>query len=240
MLENTAARQQAAEDAWRKFLADYQLPAAKFDAEPILNTPRALPLAVAGKINLNTQGGAFDELAAKAALRRFIERNAVLLSGGSRAEALELKDLSLTTFGDEGSMYRAVYRQQSYAYPLVNGYGELSLLVGKSGLLLQWGSRLLPKLSLTARPQLVVKDLPQRFVGREFSYANIAGQPQRYKVASRNEAVVKDLVIYPKLANNRLSLHLAYPVEVGRGMTWTVYLDAVTGEELAARQNFVS
>ncbi|MBI1765719.1 MAG: PepSY domain-containing protein [Acidobacteria bacterium] len=59
-----------------------------------------------------------------------------------------------------------------------------------------------------------------------------------YKVAKPDEVRVKDLVVYPKQSGNRLSLHLAYPVEVGSGMTWTVYVDAVTGEELEVRQNF--
>jgi len=240
MIEITPAQQQEAETAWRALLTEQQLPEAKFDAEPVLNTPRALPLNLAGRIKLSERAGPLDELAAKEALRRFIEKHAVLLSGGRRETAINLKDLSLTTFSNEGAMYRAVYEQRSFPYPIAGGFGELMLVISKSGTLLQWNSRLLPNLELPASTSLNTAELPQRFVGRTFTYSNIAGQPQTYRVASANEAVVKSLVVYPKITGNRLTLHIAYPVEVGRGTTWTVYLDAVTGEELGVRQDFVS
>lgn len=239
-LETTAAQQQEAETAWRAFLTEQQLPETKFDAEPGLNTPRALPTSLAGRIKVSAKEGPLDDLAAKDALRRFIERNAVLLSGGRRETAISLKDLSLTTFSNEGAMYRAVYAQRSFPFPLANGFGELMMVISKTGLLLQWNSRLLPKLDLPTTATVNANELPDRFVGRSFTYSNIAGQPQTYRVASRNEAVVKSLVVYPKVAGNRLTLHVAYPVEVGRGTTWTVYMDALTGEELAVRQDFVS
>lgn len=239
-IEATAAQQQEAEAVWRAFLTEQQLPETKFDAEPGLNTPRALPLNLAGRIKLGTKEGPLDELAAKDALRRFIERNAVLLSGGRRETAISLKDLSLTTFSNEGAMYRAVYEQRSFPFPLANGFGELMMVISKTGTLLQWNSRLLPKLDLPANINVNTAELPDRFVGRTFTYSNIAGQPQTYRVANRNEAAVKSLVVYPKVTGNRLTLHVAYPVEVGRGTTWTVYVDAVTGEELAVRQDFVS
>ncbi|MBI3428321.1 MAG: PepSY domain-containing protein [Acidobacteria bacterium] len=236
--EATAAQQQEAETAWRALLTEFQLPETQFDAEPVLNTPRALPLALAGRIKLSPQESPLDELAAKEALRRFIERYAVLLSGGRRESAASLKDLSLMTFSKEGSLYRAVYQQRSFPYPLANGFGELMLVISKTGTLLQWNSRLLPKLELPVRTLIAAKDLPGKFVGRAFSYSSFAGQPMSYKVAKPDEVRVKDLVVYPKQSGNRLSLHLAYPVEVGSGMTWTVYVDAVTGEELEVRQNF--
>jgi hypothetical protein len=239
-IETTTEQQQAAETAWSTFLAEYQLPATKFDAEPVLNTPRALPLSLAGRIKLSEKAAPLDELAAKDALRHFIERHAVLLSGGWREMAVGLKDLSLTSFSNEGAMYRAVYEQRSFPYPVAGGFGELMLVMSKSGTLLQWNSRLLPKLELPTNTSVVATELPDRFVGRTFSYNNIAGQPQTYRVTNRNEVVVKDLVVYPKVTGNRLSLHVAFPVEVGRGMTWTVYVDGVTGEELAVRQDFVS
>lgn len=239
-LEVTAAQQQEAETAWRALLAEFQLPETKFESEPVLNTPRALPLAVAGRIRLSSQTGPLDELAAKEALRRFIERNAVLLSGGRRESAASLKDLSLITFSNEGSMYRAVYQQRSFPYPLANGYGELLLVISKTGVLLQWNSRLLPKLELPARTFIATKELPDKFVGRAFSYSGIAGQSLSYKVGKRDEAKVKDLVVYPKQTGSRLTLHLAYPVEVGESMTWTVFVDAVTGAELEVQQNFAT
>lgn len=237
---DASATQSAAEAAWRAFLTEYQLPETKFEAEPVLQTPRALPLSLAGRVKLSTKEGPLDELAAKDALRRFIERQAVLLSGGQRELAVTLKDLSLMTFSADGLLYRAVYEQRNFPYMLVNGYGTLTLVISKTGMLMQWNSRLLPKLELPSTTNVAAKDLAERFVGRSFNYSNFAGQPQTYRVASPVEVKVQDLVVYPKEVGNRLTLHLAYPVEVGRGMTWTVYLDAVSGEELGVRQNFAT
>jgi hypothetical protein len=77
-------------------------------------------------------------------------------------------------------------------------------------------------------------------IGREFSYTTIAGQSVTYKIASRSEVSVMDLVVYPKQEGNRITVHLAYPVEAGQGTTWTVYVDAITGQEIDVKQNFAS
>jgi len=240
MIENTPQRRQAAEEAWKKFIAEFHLPDAKPDFEPVLNTPRALPPALAGQIVLNARGGAFSELEAKEALRRFIERASGVLFPNHANSSIGLKDLSLVSFANDGAFYRAVYRQVSYPFPIADGWGELWLTVAKNGALLQWNSRIIPVFDLPARPEIAIQPILDRMVGREFGYSNIAGQPMVYKVANRSEVSVKDLVVYPKQEGNRITIHLAYPVEVGRGMTWTVYVDAITGQEIDVKQNFVS
>src|SRR5262245_3959376 len=65
VIENSPERQQEVETVWRTFLADFQLPETKLETEPVLNTPRTLPTSLAGKINVHTKNGVFDELAAK-------------------------------------------------------------------------------------------------------------------------------------------------------------------------------
>lgn len=244
VVEASAARRQAAEEVWNNFLAQYRLNYVQPDFEPVLYTPRSLPPALAGQINLKPTGGKadapVDEMKAKDLLRTFIEREHALLSGDARAGAISLKDLSLTSFSGDANTYNAVYRQMNYPHPIENGYGELRLTISKAGALLQMSSRLLPPVEFPSRPALERAALTDKLVGREFTYTNIAGQPLRYKVARREEAVLKDLVVYPKLEQNKLMLYLAYPVEVGRGTTWTVYFDAVNGQEIDVKQNFVS
>lgn len=243
-IEDTPQRRQAAEDAWKKFIAEFRLPEVKPDFEPVLNTPRALPFALTGQIALNTRGGAFSELEAKEALRRFIERAGGVLfpdhTATSSQGAIGLRDLSLVSFASDGAFYRAVYRQASYTFPIADGWGELRLTVGKDGTLLQWNSRIIPVFDLPTRAEIAPQSLVDRMVGREFSYSSVAGLPMSYRVTSRSEVSVKDLVVYPKREGSRLRIHLAYPVEVGRGMTWTVYVDAVTGQEIDLKQNFAS
>jgi hypothetical protein len=243
-IEDTPQRRQAASDAWKKLLAELQLPEAMPELEPVLNTPRALPPEMAGRISIQTKSGVLGELEAKEALRRFIERASGALFpnhiNGPAHSSVGLKDLSLVSFTDDGGFYRAVYRQANYPFPVSGGYGELMIAVGKNGTLLQLSSRIIPAFDLPARAEIAPQSLVDKMVGREFGYTNIAGQPMSYKIASRSEVSVKDLVVYPKQEGNRITIHLAYPVEAGQGTTWTVYVDAITGQEIDVKQNFAT
>jgi len=244
VIEASPERQQAAQEAWKNFLAEFRLPNAQPDLEPVLNTPRTLPMELAGQIVLHTKAGAFGEMEAKEALRRFIERARGLLVGGAGNNQLSLKDLSLVSFSNDGSFYRAVYQQMNYQRPIANGYGELRLVVGKNGMLLQLNSRIIPVFDLpppaAINPNSIPSSIVDKMMGREFKYANIAGQTLSYKVTQRSEVSVKDLVVYPKEEGGRIAIHLAYAVEVGTGTTWTVYVDAINGQEIAVKQNFES
>ena len=240
VIEDTPQRRQSAQEAWNKFIAEFQLPVAKPDLEPVLNTPRALPSELTGRIALQTNSGPFGDLEAKEALRRFIERASVVLFPNHTTGSLGLKDLSLISFVSDGNFYRAVYRQANYSFPIANGYGELRLAVGKNGTLLQWGSRIIPVFDMPVRAEIAPQSIVDKMVGREFIYTTIAGQPVSYKVANSSEVSVKDLVVYPKQEGNKIRIHLAFPAEVGRGTTWTVYVDAITGQEIEVKQNFAS
>jgi hypothetical protein len=247
VIEDTLERRQAALAAWKKLIAEFQLPEAILDQEPVLGGPRALPPEVAGRITLQSKAAPFGELEAKEALRRFIERESGFLfptqtptQTDQAPGSIGLKDLSLVSFTDDGRFYRAVYRQANYPFPISGGYGELRLAAGKNGALLQVNSRIIPAVDLPTRAEITPQSIIDKMVGREFSYTTIAGQQSGYKVANRSEVFVKDLVVYPKLEGNRITIHLAYPVEAGQGMTWTVYVDAITGQEIDVKQNFAS
>lgn len=235
-VEDSPARQQAARDGWKKFLAEWNLPETKADLMPVLNSPRALPTELAGQIKLKIASDKFGEMEVKEALRQFIERFGSVLS----SDPISLRDLSLVSFADEGKFYRVTYWQANYAYQIAEPYGELRFVVAKTGELLQWNSSLLPFVSLPTRAEIKSLAIYEKLLGRQFSYTTIAGQPQTYKVTKRDEIKINDLIVYPKLEANRLEIHLAYPVIVGNGMTWTVYVDAITGEDIDVKQNFAS
>jgi hypothetical protein len=238
VIEDSPQRRQAAEDAWRKFIAEFRLPDTPPDLEPVLNTPRTMPSTLAGQIMLHTRAGAFGEIEAREALRRFIERARDVIIGDQVGGSLGMNDLSLVSFTNDGSFYRGTYRQMNYSAPIANGYGELHLAVGKNGMLLQWGSRLIPLFELPARAEITRQSIAEKLVGREFKYSNVAGMPMSYQVSDRSEISVKELVVYPKQEGSRISIHLAYPVEAGRGTTWTIYVDAINGQEIDVKQNF--
>jgi hypothetical protein len=239
-LAESPTRRQETLDAWKNFLAELGLPFATLELEPGLNTPRSLPAELAGQISITKKSGPFAEMEAKEALRGLIERARGILSGDPQNTLLNVKDFSLISFSDEGNFYRAVYRQMTYPYPIAEGYGELRISVDKKAMLLQWSSRIIPSYDLPTAPVIKAQELVERLTNREFTYTTIAGRPQSYRVASPQEISVKGLVVYPKQDGGKISVHLAYPVEVGKGTTWTVYFDAINGQELGVKQNFAS
>ena len=239
-IEESATRQEEVQDAWKSMLTELKLPVEKLELEPVIDTPRTLPMNLTGQIGVAKKGGQFGEMEAKDALRSFIERTRGLLGGDPKSTTLTLKDLSLVSFSDDGTFYRATYHQVTYPFPITNGYGELRLTVDKNGKLLQWGSTLIPQFELPVSPEVKPAQIVERLLNTEFTYSNFAGQPQRYRVTKREEIVIKDTVIYPKLEGQKVSVHLAIAVEVGKGMTWTVYFDAINGQRLGEKQNFAT
>ena len=244
MIEASAARQQAAEDAWNAFLSEYRLTFVKPELEPIIYTPRLLPTVIANLISLKAPDQKPDEILGEAQikelLRRFIEKYHTILSGDLRTSSLSLKDVSLIAFSLDGNFYRATYQQMNYPFPLANGFGELKIAVSKTGNLLQLSSSVLPPDEFPARAKIEASEIKTKLANLEFTYSNLAGQPMTYKVTQESEIIVNDLVVFPKRSEQKLTLHLAYPVEVGRGTTWTIYIDAISGKEIEVKQNFQS
>ncbi len=244
LIEASVARQQAAEDAWNAFLSEYRLTFVKPELEPIIYTPRLLPTAIANLISLKAPDQKPDEILGEAQikelLRRFIEKYHTILSGDLRNSSLTLKDISLVAFSLDGNFFRATYQQMNYPFPLANGFGELKIAVSKTGNLLQLSSTVLPPDEFPARAKIEAAEIKAKLANREFTYSNLAGQPMTYKVTQESEIIVNNLVVFPKRSEQKLTLHLAYPVEVGRGTTWTIYIDAITGKEIEVKPNFQS
>jgi len=237
VLRDTPARRAAAVDAWRAFLKDHSLPDVEPDLEPILDTPHSLPQALVNQIAIGGNNASLSAADAKEALRRFIEKSRSVL-GGPQTKLFEVKDLSLASFTEDGGSYRAVYRQMSFPFPVANNFGELHLACSKNGRLLQMSSRLVPELEIHEHPAIELTGLKEKQVGREFTYRSIAGRPMTYKVAGIDVIGIKDPVIYPVVRGQRLVFFIAYPVEMGKDLRWTVYVDAVGGRELGVHQNF--
>jgi hypothetical protein len=237
-IEKSPARQEYGENAWRGFLNEYKIDMVTPDLHPILGIPGSLPSQVAQRVRLTFKDGTPTDASVKEGLRAFIDKNLSLLVGMEGARVLNLKDLSLARLSNEGSIYRATYRQMSYPYPIVNGFGQLDLTIGKDGSLLQLSSRLLPAFDFISKPQADMAKIADEMIGREFKYSGIDGRPLSSRVERRDQITVGTPVIYPREEADRIILHLAYPVEVGSGLKWTVFIDAVTGREIAVRQNF--
>jgi hypothetical protein len=237
-IEGSAARQDAVQEAWKKLLDKSGLPFSKLNLEPVLNTPRSLPMTLRGQISISEKPDELNEVEAKEAVQGFIARNIGILTGDPENRSLGLKDLSLLTFHNARYVYRAYYRQVTYPFQIANNYGLLSLQFDKKGKLWLLSSLLIPRFNLPANPEVKASEIIDRLLGTQFEYSSRAGQPQVYRVTNREEIVIKEAVIYPKLEGQKLSIHLAIPAEVGRSMTWDVYFDAITGQRIGETQNF--
>jgi hypothetical protein len=237
-IEKSPPRQEYGENAWRGFLSEHKIDPVAPDLHRILGIPRSLPSQVAQRVRLNFKDGAPTDTSVKEALRAFIDKNFSLFAGMEGGRVLNLRDQSLSRLSSEGNIYRATYRQMSYPYPIVNGFGQLDLTIGKDGSLLQLSSRLLPTYDFNPKPQADMGKIASEMVGREFKYSGIDGRPLSVRVERREEITVGTPVIYPREEADRILLYLAYPVEVGSGLKWTVFIDAVTGREIDVRQNF--
>lgn len=237
-LELSNAMRRRSENAWRSWLESNRAPFADPDLDPALGVPRSLPSELAQKILLTDKTETLSPEGVKEALRQFITRGIRLLGGESQDRTITLQDLSLISLSVDGNFYRATYRQMNFPFLIVNGYGELKLTMTKQGALIQLTSTLLPVVDLPARPVADPTPLRQGMVGRTFRYRGIDGRELEYRVSSVDEVSIKDPVILPREDGARLLLHLAYPIEVGRGLNWTVFVDAVNGDEIEVKQNF--
>ena len=53
-----------------------------------------------------------------------------------------------------------------------------------------------------------------------------------------DKVTAKQLVVLPIQKGDNIEIHLAWEVTAGRSLSWTVYVDAISGDELRVAQNF--
>ncbi len=238
VIADDGKRRQAAIEYWNAFLKERGLPETPADLEPVIGTVRALPAPLAARISITGNQSKLTPLEAREALRNFIDSHAVLFFGENLPGITPHKLLSLTSFSEDGNFYRATFMQRNYPFEIANGYGVMTVALSRQGALLQLSSRLIPSVTLPTAPQIESSRLIERLNGRVFTYSTIAGRSQTWKAES--PGTVGKPVVYPLQQPSGLEIRLAIPVEVGQGMTWTVFFDAVDGREIDVRQNFQS
>jgi len=95
-----------------------------------------------------------------------------------------------------------------------------------------------PAVDLPLKPSVEPDLAAKKIVGRTFSYTDIAGRVQRTQIGAPAEVSAKRLVILPIEKGDAVEVRLAWEVTAGKSLSWTVYIDAVTGEDLRVIQNF--
>jgi hypothetical protein len=232
VIKDSAERRAKAEREWRRLLDAYSVPQTPPDLYPIIYTPRSL-LGVSGGIKImaaRPEPGT-EALALREAVKIFIDRWRELIGA-------ETATVSLVSESKSDSSERMTYRQANFAFPVAGNFGEMVVVVSPDGRLLQLDDRFIPVVEVPARPQIEREAVAKRVVGRTFTYSDLAGREQRAQINDPAEVQVKQLVILPIEKGNVMEVHLAWEIVAGRSLSWTVYIDAMGGEELKVMQNF--
>ena len=232
VIKDSSDRRAKAEREWRRMLDAYNVPQTPPDLYPITNTPRSL-LGVTNGIKLlaaKPEPGT-ETFALREAMRAFIDRWRELL-------AIDPATVSLVGAVVSGDTERLTYSQANYAYPLGGNFGEMVAVISRDGRLLQLDDRFVPVVDLPLKPAVERDIAAKKVVGRTFIYTDIAGRKQQTQIAELAEVTVKRLVILPIEKGDAVELRLVWEVTAGRSLSWTVYLDAVTGEDVRVVQNF--
>ena len=228
-IKATPERQAKAEREWRRMLEAYNAPQSKPDLHPITSAPRSLSDA-AGKIEMISKRTDQD-FDLRAAVKQFIDRWRDLLGA-------DPDSVSLTSVTDAGEARRLIFKQANYPFPVAGGFGELIFVVSREGRLLEMEDRFIPLVEVPVRPEFQRESAQKKVAGRSFAYRDAAGREQREQIASENEVSVKQLVVLPLEKGDTIEVRLAWEIVAGGALSWTVYIDAITGEELQVTQNF--
>jgi hypothetical protein len=240
LLSATTERREAATAAWQALVQQQNAQAAPTpELQPATATISALPQGVTlmlPKVELASTAASTKDEATREALRRFLATAAPLLGVAE-------KDLSLIELRDEGATKLARYEQKPFPHPLRGNYGTLEIRITPDGRVSALSSTALPDTerlarALAAQPaKLTAQDAATRLAGRAVTYGS-AGNTVSYTVGPNDQIKARELVVYPLPRAgepNTLELHLAWELAVARtGATLLVYVDAVTGDVLAA------
>jgi hypothetical protein len=202
----------------------------KVELAPVTHTPTSI--LGSGPIKLAQSGAALDEERVRLLLREFIAAHADLL--GVAANALSLE--GVTDAGPIGKRYTFV--QAGFPYPIVAPAGRLEFIVSPAAEIIQISDTALPAADLPDKPIVTREAAQKKVLGTAFTYTDIAGRPQTATVTDPAAVTATRLVVYPEHTDTALRVRLAWEVEAGSGLTWTVYVDAVTGDVVGTRQNF--
>ena len=218
---------------WNRLFDAYGVPAERRkipDLTPVLHTPHSF-LGI-GPIRLGTSAtGTLDDAEIRMLLRKFIADYAQLLGVVPSTLSLE----NVTPVGGIGSRY--TFAQNGFAHPIAPPAGRLEFMVSPTGELIQMSITAIPQADLP-EPRLTRAAAGERLLGTTFTYGDIAGRPQTVTISDPKQIVVKRLVVYPQTTESTVAIRLCWEIEAGEGMTWTVYVDAVTGQTAGTIQNF--
>jgi hypothetical protein len=209
-----------------------------------LQTPPRMPLVTINDKSAKRKNG--DRAATntdeqtRESLRRFMASAAPLVG-------VDLGELSLVEIVDApGGARTARYVQNSFPYPLRNGYGEVSVTFTPDLRVIALSSTVIPdaeslRRSLAAVTQTVAADKAAASLANStITYTDSAGNRQTHNITQSDALTSRALVLFPVRREGdpqTLELHIAWEIAVGDpAAPLYVYVDAATGQQIGASQ----
>jgi len=246
LLAASDERSAAALANWKAVVGEQSAAAAPTpELSPVTATLRTLPAGLTDfprlpLVVIDKDEKARTEEETRESLRRFLASAAPLLG-------FELKHLSLVNIADApagAGARRAVYRQNPFAYPLRNGFGDVEVtftpdlrVVGLSSTAVPDAEQLARTLAQVPRT-LTAEQAAAALDNRTVTFTDRAGAQQTRTVTQTDAAAARQLVVFPLRRDAdpaALELHVAWEVALG-GPDSNVYayVDAATGDVLGA------
>jgi hypothetical protein len=209
-----------------------------------LPTPVRMPLVTLDDKSARKKGG--DKAApntdeqTRESLRRFMASAAPLVG-------VDLGELSLVEIVDApGGARTAHYVQNSFPYPLRNGYGEVFVTFTPDLRVTALSSTAIPdaeslRRTLAQVTQTVAADKAAASLSNStITYTDSAGNRQTHAITQADSLTSRALVLYPVRREGdpqTLELHIAWEVAAGSAASpLLVYVDAATGQQIGASQ----
>jgi hypothetical protein len=239
IVANEPARLESAQVSWQQVSQRYALtPNTAVELQPLTGTIRNLPPNLGTSVFLPKVGveATQSEEEVRESLRRFIADWRDLI-GADPAQ------LSLADRTDDASGVRtARYRQRPFRNPLRGDFGNLLIRFQSDRRVVEVTSTCLPNtdrlqaalanLTPTLTPEIAVSQLKQGPINLPAS----AGQTTSITLPANAIVEVRQLVDYALNSQNSqtVELRIAWEIDVTNGPIKRIYLDAISGQILAA------
>jgi hypothetical protein len=137
----------------------------------------------------------------------------------------------------------ANYEQRPFRYPIRGKYGKVHIRFATDRRVLNLTSTSIPDaerlqpLIAGLVPKLAVEDAVAQIREKAIPYTNTSEVRSTFNLTPGNEVTARDLVLYilPAAGNpNELEFHLTWEIEIRGAPVQRVYLDAISGEVIAA------
>jgi hypothetical protein len=239
IIANEPARLDSAQLTWKQISQHYALTQNTVaDLQPLTGTIRSLPPNLGSSVFLPKVGveATQSEEEIRESLRRFIVDWQGLI-GADPAQ------LSLVDRTDDASGLRtAHYRQRPFRNPLRGEFGNLTIRFQSDRKVVDVTSTCLPNTDrlqaalANLTPQITAENAVSQLKQSTFNLPASSGQTASVTLPANAVVEVRQLVDYALNSSDKQSveLHIAWEIDVTNGPIKRIYLDAISGQVLAA------